>query len=340
MTHDRSIHHDAEDLRPIHHVSVCLDRSPVAGRTMPHAVALARALGARLTVLHVLEPPGARPETTPCDPLEWEIQRTEARTHLAAVRSEHARADLPLGAEILEGHPAEEIRDWVSTHAADITVLCSHGSSGWTEWCLASTARKLIEGISGTVFLVPAWALQEAPKHEVTYRRILVPLDGSPRAEAALPLALAVARAHGSELLLLHVVPRPEASCPCPLECAEQELDQRLVDRNARAADAYLKTVRRRFMDDSLRVRMVVAVDGDVRGEILRRIAEDHVDLLVASGHGRGGHTELPLGSVASFLVEHTTIPMLVVREQTRHIARATPRSRSPRVRLPHRADA
>jgi nucleotide-binding universal stress UspA family protein len=306
---------------------------------MPHAVALARAFGARLTVVHALEPPHERPETTPTDPLEWELQRAEARRHLAAVESEHVAADLSVGTELLEGRPAEEIRDWVSSHGVDLTVLGSHGASGWTEWSLASTARKLIEGISGSVLLVPAWSLQEPPKREVSYDRILVPLDGSPRAESALPPALSVARAHGSELFLLHIVPRPERSCPCPLDGEEHDLDQQLVARNSRAAEIYLEGVRKHVEGDGVRVRTLVTVDGDVRAEILRRIAEDHVDLVVFSGHGRGGRAELPLGSVASFLLEHATAPLLVVRERTADRARILPRSRSRGgLRLPHLA--
>ena len=323
--------------QPIRHVGVCVDRSPVGDRIVPHAVALARAFGAKLTVLHALEPPHEGPGATPTDPLDWEVQRTEARRHLAAVESEHATADLPVGTEVLEGRPAEEIRDWVSSHGIDLTVLASHGESGWTEWSLASTARKLIEGISGSVLLVPAWSVQEPLKGEVAYGRILVLLDGSPRAESALPLASRVARVHGSELLLLHIVSKPELSCPCPLDEGEQDLDQRLVDRNARAAAVYLEGVREHVAGESVRVRTLVAVDGDVRGEILRHIAEDHVDLVVFSGHGRGGRAELPLGSVASFLLEHATAPLLVVREPTPHIARTLPTSRSRGgVRLPH----
>jgi nucleotide-binding universal stress UspA family protein len=334
-------------------VGVCVDRSPIGDRIVPHGVALARAFGAKLTVLHALEPPHEGPGAMPTDPLEWEAQRTEARRHLAAVESEHAASGVPVGIEVLEGRPAEEIRDWVSSQGVDLTVLASHGESGWTEWSLASTARKLIEGISGSVLLVPAQSVQEPLKGEVTYDRILVPLDGSPRAESALPLASSVARVHGSELLLLHVVSRPERSCPCPLDEEEQDLDQRLVDRNARAAEVYLEGVQKHVAGDGVQVRTLVAVDGDVRGEILRRIAEDHVDLVeilrriaedhvdlvVFSGHGCGGRAELPFGSVASFLLEHATAPLLVVRERTTEVVRTLPRSRSRGgVRLPHLA--
>lgn len=328
--------HDIPDRRPIRHVGVCVDRSPIGDRIVPYGVALAEAFGAKLTILHALEPPREGPGAMPTDPLEWEAQRTEARRHLAEVESEQAASGLPVGIEVLEGRPAEEIRDWVSSHGVDLTVLASHGESGWTEWSLASTARKLIEGISGSVLLVPAQSVQEPLKGEVTYDRILVPLDGSPRAESALPLASRIAWVHDSELLLLHVVSRPERPCPCPLDDGEQALDQRLVDRNARAAQVYLEGVQKHVAGDGVRVRTLVAVDGDVRGEILRRITEDHVDLVVFSGHGRGGRAELPFGSVASFLLEHGTAPLLVVRERTTELVRTLPRSRSRGgVRLP-----
>lgn len=315
--------------QPIRHVGLCVDRSPVGDRVIPHAVALARAFGAKLTVLHALEPPHQGPRAKPTDPLDWEVQRAEARRHVASVEAEAAAPGLCLGTEILEGRAAEEIRDWVSSHGVDLTALASHGASGWTEWSLASTARKLIEGISGSVLLVPAWSVQEPQKRDLTYDRILVLLDGSPRAESALPVAESIARTHGSELRLLHVVPRPEHSCPSPLGAEERDLDQRLVDRNTRVAEIYLENLRKRIAAQGVQVRSQVAVDGDVRSEILRRIAEDHVDLVVFSGHGRGGRAELPFGSVASFLLEHATAPLLVVREPSTDATRTRPRSRS-----------
>ena len=172
--------------QPIRHVGVCVDCSPVGDRIVPHAIALARAFGAKLTVLHALEPPHEGPNATLTDALAWEVQRAEARRHLAAVESEHSQAELLVEFEVLEGRPAEELRDWVDSNGVDVTVMCSHGSSGWTEWSLASTARKLIEGISGSILLVPAWSVQEPLKRKVTYDRILVLLDGSPRAESSL----------------------------------------------------------------------------------------------------------------------------------------------------------
>jgi nucleotide-binding universal stress UspA family protein len=325
----------------IHHIGVCVDRSPFADRVVPHAVALAKAFDAKLTLVHALEPPRDRPDATPTDPIDWELQRTQARKHLTALKADLSSADLPVVTEVLEGRPAEEIRDWVNRYGVDLVVLGSHGASGWTEWNLASTARKLIEGISGSVLLVPAWSVQEPLKRDVTYDRILVLLDGSRRAESALPAALNVARWHGADLILLHVVPHPEHSCPCPLDEEELKLDQRLIDRNSRAAQIYLEGIRKNVAGDGLRVHALVTIDGDVRAEILHRVAANHVDLLVFSGHGSGGRAELPFGSVAGFLLEHATVPLLVVRDRTARTTRPPARSRSASgARLPQLADS
>jgi nucleotide-binding universal stress UspA family protein len=327
----------SDDVQVIHHLAVCLDRSPIGGRIMRHAVAMAGVLRARLTVLHALEPPHHGTMATPTDPFDWQVQRTEAEGHLDTVRSEHTTVDLSIGAEVqsigtevLEGRPAEQIRDGVTNHGVDLTVLASHGASGPTQWKLASTARKLIEGTPGSVLLIPARTDPEPPERDVAYDHVLVLLDGSTRAESALPLASQiVARTEDSELILLHVVPRPELPCPCPLDDDEHDLDQRLVDRNVRAAKAYLVDVDRHVARDGVRVRTHVSTDGDVRGEILRYIAENHVDLVVFSGHGQSGRAQLPVGSVASFLLEHATVPLLVVRDPTEDVPRTRPEDRS-----------
>ncbi|HEB89263.1 MAG TPA: universal stress protein [Deltaproteobacteria bacterium] len=325
----------------IRHIGVCLDRSALADRVVPHAIAMARAFGADVTLLHALETPHETAEATPTDPLEWELQRTHARRHLSTLEAEHAAGGLEVRSEILEGRPAEEIRDWARRHEIDLLVLGSHGESGWTEWSLASTARKLIEGTPGSVLLVPAWSVQEPVKHDVTYSRVLVLLDGSRRAESALPAALGVARTHGSDVILLHVVPHPERSCPCPLDEEEHELERRLIDRNTRAAQVYLEGIRKHMASEGIQVRALVTVDGDVRSEILRRVAADHVDLLVFSGHGSGGRAELPFGSVAGFLLEHATVPLLVIRDRTAQATRSHGRTHSRRrARLPQLASS
>lgn len=214
---------------------------------------------------------------------------------------------------LLEGRVTEEIRQWVSRNDADLAVLCSHGAGGWTKNGLASTAERLVRGLSVPTLLIPASILDELPKKKVTYERILVPLDASPQAEHALPLAVRLAREHGSEMILIHVVPVPELIKPEPLTDEERQLERRLIERNTRVAERYLGRLGDQLSHEGVRVRTVLTHD-DVQFELMGSIEREHPDLIILSGHGRGGRTPLRLGSVASFLVEHATVPTLIVR--------------------------
>ena len=64
------------------------------------------------------------------------------------------------------------------------------------------------------------------------YERLLVPLDGSARAGSALPLATAIAKTNNAQLLLTHVVTKPEMARLMPLTPEENELITRFVERN------------------------------------------------------------------------------------------------------------
>ncbi len=302
----------------IRRVAVCLDRSPIADRILPHAIAVARALDAELTVLHVVEPFRPSELLAPADAFDWEVRRAEARRYLELIAARHRSAGFRLGAELIEGRAAEQIRDWVRSHEVDLTVLCSHGASGRTEWSLASTAVKLIEGLPGSLMLVPAWSVQQPPNEGLTYERIVVPLDGSPRAETALPLAIPLAKQHAADLVLAHVVPTPELTRVGPLAPEDIELERKLLERNERVGRGYLERLRSRVSERGLRVQTALARDRDIRGELLRIIERTRADLVVLSAHGYGGRTELALGSAATHLAEHGTTPLLIVREDVR----------------------
>jgi nucleotide-binding universal stress UspA family protein len=314
-------------------VLVCLDRSPLAETILPHAVAVARSRGARLTLLHVLEA-DHRGDAAPVDPLAWEIHAAEGRRYVETLAARHRGPDLAIDSVVIQGHAAEQIRAWAAHTHVDCTVLCTHGESGCTEWSLASTAQKLVEGIPGSVLLVPA----VAPPAPSSYARVLVPIDGSPHGESAIPPAIEIARAHGAELVLAHVVPVPELTHVGPLSAEGHELERRLTLRNEEVGRAYLERVATRVAEAGVAVRTVLARDTDARGELVRILARERVDLLVLSAHGRSARIDEAYGSVAAHLLAHSTAPVLIVREPQRSAAqRRDPLAerRSARGRLP-----
>jgi nucleotide-binding universal stress UspA family protein len=293
-------------------VAACVDGSDLGERVIPHALAVARALGAPLTLLRVLE--CATPEGEPADPLEWDIRRRESRDYVARLAEERGGIGVPVESEVIEGQAAESICLWTRQHAVGLTVLCTHGARGQTEWSLASTARKLVEGAPGSVLIVPAAAPSQT--QVARYRRVLVPVDGSPRAESVIPLAKRIATTQAAELVLAHVVPVPEVIETGPLDSETLELRERLVRRNERVASEYLDRLRAQIADPEISVRTLVLRGGDARGRLARLIVDEAVDLVVLSAHGRSARADVSLGSVAAHLVAHAAAPLLIVRRR------------------------
>lgn len=305
-------------------IVACVDGSPFDRGVVPHAELVARALGAGLTLLRVLETDDA--EAPPADPVAWGIRRREARAHLEGIARQLGELQAGVRSELIQGRAAEQICTWTGQHDVDLTVLCSHGVRGLTEWDLASTARKLIDRSPGSLLLVPATAA--TLREEVCYRRILVPLDGSPRAESVVPVAMRIAASEGAEILFAHVVPVPEITQVRPLDAEGAELERRVVEHNQRVAGAYLDRVRARATQIGARVRALVLEDGSVRARLGRLILEEQPDLVVMSAHGHTGRTDSSCGSVTEYAVTHATCPLLIVRDRARARARRVDVSR------------
>jgi nucleotide-binding universal stress UspA family protein len=299
----------------IREVLACLDGSELGSGLVPHAHQITQALGARLTLLHVLEAePSTVPDPIPADPLDWGIRRRAAREHLSKALARLGVPDVRIRSELVQGRPAEQICRWAESHDVDLTVLCSHGQHGLTEWGLASTARKLIERIPGSFLLVPADVASRAETKR--YRRILVPLDASPRAESVLPIAMRIAENQDAELILVHVVPTPEVVRAGLLDAEASELEHRVLEHNRRAARVYLDRLRSRISQSGARVRGVVVEEGGVRARLDHVIREQEADLVVMSAHGRAGRTDSACGCVTEFALSHASVPILVLRER------------------------
>lgn len=146
------------------------------------------------------------------------------------------------------------------------------------------------------------------------YTRILVPLDGSERAERAVPVAERIMRHAGAErrITLLQVVSRP-----APLSGAymPQSPAASWIQRDVAAAQAYLAHVAGWPLLNGLSVETRVEIGGAPAAVILDVAETDGTDLIVINSHGRTGPTRWMLGSVAEHVARHAGVPMLVLRE-------------------------
>jgi nucleotide-binding universal stress UspA family protein len=146
------------------------------------------------------------------------------------------------------------------------------------------------------------------------WKRLLVPCDFSACADAALALAIELARTHGAELSLLHVSDLPpNLEADARITSPDGAASMRVADYVTRGAATRLEAVAKPAREAGLRVS-VRAVTGDVATEILRTADEQAASALVIGTHGRTGLSHLLLGSVAEKVVRAAKVPVVTVR--------------------------
>lgn len=142
------------------------------------------------------------------------------------------------------------------------------------------------------------------------FKRILVPLDGSELAETALDPALVIAESMGAEVVLFRVaqrVPRTQKLAEMP------DVYNDVVAATYREAEEYLEGLRGRLAYERISIQYRPALEGIAR-QILDFAAENDVDLIVLSSHGRTGVERWIHGNVAQKVLTGCTCSTLVVR--------------------------
>lgn len=293
----------------IRRILACVDRSPFSEVGLPYAIFLSKTLGSAITLLHVMQAPQNGPLAT--DALGWEISRQEASVYLERLEREVSLASgHPVDTLLAQGQPAERISAVAHEVGADLTVLGSHGQGGATAWKLGSTAQQVLAIARGSVFIARSTS---AVSGAVSPKRILVPLDGAVRTESVLPIAVRIARAHGAELLLVHVVnePLPTAVLSTTEDLA---LARELASRLQAGATRYLERVREHVAHE-VATRPLVVRHPDELQSLVDLTKSEGIDLVVLSAHGSICNPERAFGSVAAYLLTHSMVPLLVLQD-------------------------
>ncbi len=144
------------------------------------------------------------------------------------------------------------------------------------------------------------------------WQRILVPHDFSSSANHAAALARDEAKAHGGEVLLLHVVDLPSGFSP-DTQVAGLDAPIKILEYAMMAATEHLRDLATRLEADGVAVSTFVRVGHPVE-EILRLSREHEADAIVMGTHGRSALRQLLAGSVAERVVRASHIPVVTTR--------------------------
>lgn len=305
-------------------IVVPLDGSESAEQALPLAKSLARAFRARLELVHVLA------DSAMLDLLSGLAipDRHAAETYLRGV-ADRGGEDIIVGIETMRGNPADELTQLTDDNPNTIVVMSTHGRGGLGRVMFGSVADKVMRAAAAPVVLTRSKMSGVEPR----LKTMLVPLDGSSLAEAALPLAVDLARDTDATISLVRVVEPfwttarvadvPEATYLSPSQIAE--VDQRgIMD-----ARGYLDDVANDLRAKDVRVVWEVRV-GRTPDEIVRVAETAAVDLIVMATHGLGGIRRWALGSVTNEVLHRCATPILIippkartqVREKTGEMAR------------------
>lgn len=152
------------------------------------------------------------------------------------------------------------------------------------------------------------------------YKRVVVPLDGSPLAEGILPFILDIAGPLDLEIVLMRIVQlRP----PELIEGGRKVVFEDLETLIAKAR-AYLAPLAARLRERGVRVDTAVR-DGDPVHEIIAGACELGADLIAMTTHGRSGLGRLLFGSVAEAVLRQSDLPVFLMRLTKLPVALTTP---------------
>ena len=149
---------------------------------------------------------------------------------------------------------------------------------------------------------------------DLTYDRILVPIDFSEHSKRTISYAMKTASRHNSTIYLLHVFQIPDyVVSPYARRKQNSAEVQSQLDFAEQDARENLEAFALELSNRGIKVQSYLRV-GYPFDEIVLMANHFNVDLIIIGSHGRGGITRLLVGSTAERVVEHAPCPVLVVK--------------------------
>ena len=322
-------------------ILVPLDGSKLAEGAIPVAARIARASEGTIIFVGVVLPAVefgtySVERTILLKPEAFERREEAMTSYLAHLSDTYASELVGINTEtdLVVGAAAPEIDAAAYAEQADLIVLCSHGETGLKRWFFGSVAQQMVRHSPVPVLVLGEQAtsaamMQQGKESTPHPLRILVPLDGSDRAETALQpvvqLLIALDVPQSSELHFLRVVDLPSAYGRMK---SQAHLTDTLLVEARHEAEKYTNAVteRSRWVFEQLgfhlQITSSVITNTNVAATIVKEA--EHVgdathagggyDLIALATHGRGGLRRLVMGSVAEQVLGSTKLPLLMVR--------------------------
>jgi len=296
-------------------ILVPLDGSPLAQAVLPYVMVVAKGFHSRVILFHVAETALdlEAPEQKAHADETMERMRPLAENYLAGVADELRRERIDVQTKVVGGRAAAQIVEYAEQENVGLIAMSTHGRSGLARWVMGSGIDKILRACEQPVLLVRPRDESASGEAAARLSKIILPLDGSNAAEAALPFAEELSKALGLEVILIQVIGVETTVRFGPMAPDSWPVPSDILQRLDVVASGYLKGLATELKNKGLTVQWEI-----LRGSAGPRIVEfakETTDSLVAmTTHGRSGFRRWVMGSVTDQVVRHAGEPVLVMR--------------------------
>ena len=285
------------------------DGSDVGSSILPFVASVARSLGARVTVMTVLDPdrrPGQANETE-----IWAEAQALVRRQVQQLADAGVETDAPV---VVAGVPSEQIVGQAQEGEFDLIAMSTRGHSGPRRGLLGSVTDEVIRSTRTPVLALSPSAIEKSAQNDHRLSSLTVPLDGSELAEGILPHAQELAQQLSLGIHLVRVIALGSlayyASEGVTMDTApvEEELEEE--------AAAYLGPIAQRLSEGGGTPTDFTIMKGSPALTIIDHLGNTTGNLAAICTHGRSGIGRLLIGSVADSIIRSAGVPVLVFASQ------------------------
>ncbi len=287
------------------------DLSDLSNHGVLYGIALAKELGAKLYVCHVIDLTStAMYEVAISYSIEQQNRMVDyAHEHLQRLMGEESFDWEPL---ITIGHPANEIARMAEEKGVTLAISTYHGRSGLKRFVIGSVTERLMRTLPCPLLVVRSLEqdVLASKDQDIRFQRILVGCDFSPDSGLAFKFGLYLAQAFQSELHLVHVIEPPiYKDLLKPGREQKDELQQDLRDQLIEKLKGMIPEDAHYWCKPK-----ITLLGGQPHEELTKYAVVNDLDLVVLGVRGQSLVEKLFVGSTTDRVVRRTPCPVLSVR--------------------------
>jgi nucleotide-binding universal stress UspA family protein len=308
-------------------IVVPLDGSETAEAVLDLAKNLAVRSGSALALVHVCRPDQADYERMHQAYIERTADLIQHDIAMICTTTECRFEGVTATASsaMLKGDPAQEIVRYAEEQKASTILMATHGRSKAPRSVMSDIAFRVMRNSMVPVCMLRTLGPDEIVCAEWPPTRVLVPLDGSDKAEKVIPYAVEYAKLFDAEMVLLRVCEEPQITADYPEGARQVSWDEHVKHVRSHyqgQCSIYLETVKDRLEGEGIKIS-IESLLGNPAEQIIEYIRQNRCDLIAMTTYGRSGIGRLapdsPVGrwffsNVTEQVLAASSRGMLVVR--------------------------